>query len=64
MHTPLIRITVHVYVLSCVQVFMTLWTSVCQVPLSMGFFRQEHWSGSPRFPPGDLPDPQSLPTQD
>ena len=29
----------------------------CQPPLSMGFFRQEYWSGLP-FPfPGDLPDP-------
>ena len=29
---------------------------VCQAPLSMGFPRQEYWSGLP-FPPGDLPDP-------
>ena len=29
----------------------------CQAPLSMGFSRQEHWSGLPRHPPGDLPDP-------
>ena len=28
-----------------------------QVPLSMGVFRQEHWSGLPCPPPGDLPDP-------
>ena len=28
-----------------------------QVPLSMGFFRQEYWSGLPFPPPGDLPDP-------
>ena len=26
-------------------------------PLSTGFFRQEHWSGLPCSPPGDLPDP-------
>ena len=28
-----------------------------QAPLSMGFFRQEYWSGLPYPPPGDLPDP-------
>ena len=28
-----------------------------QVPLSMGFSRQEYWSGLPFLPPGDLPDP-------
>ena len=28
-----------------------------QVPLSMGFSRQEYWSGLPCPPPGDLPDP-------
>ena len=27
-----------------------------QAPLSIGFSRQEHWSGSPCLPPGDLPD--------
>ena len=29
----------------------------CQAPLSMGFFRQEHWSGLPSPSPEDLPDP-------
>ena len=29
----------------------------CQVPLSMGFSREEHWSGLPCPPPGDLPNP-------
>ena len=29
----------------------------CQVPLSTGILRQEHWSGLPCLPPGDLPDP-------
>ena len=29
----------------------------CQIPLSMGFFRQEYWSGLPFPPPGDLSDP-------
>ena len=33
------------------------WTVACQAPLSLGFSRQEYWSGLP-FPfPGDLPDP-------
>ena len=33
------------------------WTVACQAPLSMGFSRQEHWSGLPFPSPGDLPDP-------
>ena len=36
---------------------MTPWTVVCQPPLSMGFSRQEYWSGLPVPSPGDLPDP-------
>ena len=36
---------------------VTSWTVVCQVPLSMGFSRQEYWSGLPFPSPGDLPDP-------
>ena len=35
----------------------TPWTAACQAPLSMGFSRQEYWSGLPCPPPGDLPDP-------
>ena len=34
-----------------------LWTAAHQAPLSMGFSRQEFWSGLPFPPPGDLPDP-------
>ena len=37
--------------------FVTPWTVVHQVPLSMGFFRQEYWSVLPCVPPEDLPDP-------
>ena len=44
---------------SHVQFFVTLWTVAHQAPLSMGFSRQEYWSGLPRSPPGDLPDPGS-----
>ena len=40
---------------SCVWLFATLWTIACQVPLSMGFSRQQYWSGSPCPPPGNLP---------
>ena len=36
---------------------MTPWTVPHQAPLSMGFSRQEYWSGLPCPPPGDLPDP-------
>ena len=39
-----------------VWLFVTLWTVAYQVPLSMGFSRQEYWSGLPCPPPGDLPD--------
>ena len=35
----------------------TLWTVAHHAPLSMGFSRQEYWSGLPFPPPGDLPDP-------
>ena len=42
---------------SHVQLFMTPWIVAHQAPLSMGFFRQEYWSGLPWPPPGDLPDP-------
>ena len=39
----------------------TLWTVGCLTPLSMGFSRQEYWSGLPCPPPGDLPDPEIEP---
>ena len=34
----------------------TPWTVACQAPLSMGFSRQQYWSGLPFSLPGDLPD--------
>ena len=43
--------------ISHVQLFVTPWTVACQAPLSMGFSRQEYWSGLPCPPPGDLPNP-------
>ena len=42
---------------SLVPLFATPWTVAHQVPLSMGFSRQEYWSGLPFPSPGDLPDP-------
>ena len=43
--------------LSRIQLFATLWAVAYQPSLSMGFFRQEYWSGLPFLSPGDLPDP-------
>ena len=43
--------------LSCAQLFATSWTVAPQVPLPMGFSRQEYWSGQPFTSPGDLPGP-------
>ena len=43
--------------LSRVRLFATLWTVALHILLSLGFFRQEHWSGLPCPPPGDLPNP-------
>ena len=48
--------------LSRVQLFVTPWTVAFQAPLSMGFSRQEYWSGFPYPPPGDLPDLGDEPT--
>ena len=47
----------HVKSLGHVRLCTTLWTVACQVPLSVGFPRQEYWSGLPCPLPGDLPDP-------
>ena len=48
--------------LNCVRLFETLWTVALQAPLSVGFSRQEYWSGLPCPPPGDLPNPGVKPT--
>ena len=53
------QVTVHTCMLSCishVQLFVTPWTVARQAPLSMGFSRQEYWSGLLCSLPGDLPD--------
>ena len=44
-------------VFSHVWLFVTPWTVACRTPLSMGFSRQEYWSGLPFPPLGDLPGP-------
>ena len=60
-HTPLqlwnLDLRVKAKSLSHVQLFVTPWTVAYKVPPSMGFSRQEYWSGL-SFPyAGDLPDP-------
>ena len=46
---------------SHLRLFVTLWPVACQVPLSMGFSRQEYWSRLPFPAPGDLPNPRIKP---
>ena len=46
-----------VKLLSHVRLFVTPWTVAHQAPPSMGFSRQEYWSGVPFPSPGDLPNP-------
>ena len=47
--------------LSRVQFFATPWTVAHQAPLSVGFSRQEYWSGLLFPPPGHLPGPETEP---
>jgi len=57
---PCVCMCVCVCALSCSVVsnsFATPWTVARQAPLSMGFPRQEYWSGLPFPSPGDPPDP-------
>ena len=57
------------WVKSCCHVWLSviLWTAACQAPPSMGFSRQEYWSGLPFPSPGDIPhqeiEPPSLALQ-
>ena len=46
-----------VWSLSCIQLLATPWTVAHRSLLSMGFSKQEYWSGLPFPSPGDLPDP-------
>ena len=47
--------------LNHVQLFATPWAVAYQAPPSMGFSRQEYWSGVPFHSPGDLPHPRIEP---
>ena len=55
--TLLILVCMCVQLLSCVRLFASLWTAARQAPLSMGFSRQEYWSGLLFPSPGDLANP-------
>ena len=46
-----------VKLLSCVRLFATPWSAAHKAPPSMGFSRQEYWSGVPFPSPGYLPNP-------
>ena len=54
-----VRACVRARLLGRILRFVALWTvaHTVQAPLSMGFSRQEYWSGLPGPPPGDLSDP-------
>ena len=56
-HCMILFMKVKVKSLSRVQLFVTPWTVAYQAPPSMGFSRQECWSGLPFPSPGDLPNP-------
>ena len=49
-------VCVHAHTQLCQTLFEIPWTIAHQAPLSMGFPRQEYWSGLPFPSPGDLPD--------
>ena len=51
------KVKVKVKSLSRVRLFVTPWTVAHQAPPSMGFSRQEYWSGLPFPSPGDRPKP-------
>ena len=52
---------VKVKLLRRVQLFATPWTVIYQAPPTMGFSRQEYWSGFPFPSPGDFPNPGTEP---
>ena len=47
--------------LSHLRLFVTPWTTACQAPLSMEFYRLEYWNRLLFPPPRDLPDPRTEP---
>ena len=54
-HTSFMHISLFEWVSDVTQ--LTPWTIAYKAPLTMGFSRQEYWSGLPFPSPGDLPDP-------
>ena len=52
-----LKVKAKVQLLSRFRLFATTWTVAYQAPPSMGFSRQEYWSGVPLPPPGELPNP-------
>ena len=54
---PFMLVKVRVKSLNLVRLFVTPWSVAHQAPLSMGFSKQEYWSGLPFPSPGDLSDP-------
>jgi len=54
---PFMLVKVKVKSLNLVRLFVTPWSVVHQAPPSMGFSKQDYWSGLPFPSPGDLPDP-------
>ena len=60
LYTKIMSVYQFLCVLSCfcpIWLFVTLWTIALQAPLSMGFLRQEYWSGLPCPTPGHLTHP-------
>ena len=57
-----IKLTISCVHTQSLQSCLTLWTVAHEAPLSMGFSRQEYWSGLLCPPPGDLPNPGIKPT--
>ena len=53
-----VKLCIYTQSLNHAQLFVTPWTVASQVPLFMGFLRQEYWSGLPAPSPGDLPNPR------
>ena len=51
------KVKVKVLVTQSCLTLVTAWTVAHQDPVSMGFSRQEYWSGLPFLSPGDLPNP-------
>ena len=55
--TPIYTLRSEVKSLSRVRLFVIPWTVAYRAPPSMGFSRQEYWSGLPFPSPGELPNP-------